>query len=78
MQAAHCSSIKTHLFNNIEEVSPKRPTIPGRERLWRQKPTFCYLERLSLAKHLLSNSYDIVSGEPGARPRARVHAGEKL
>jgi hypothetical protein len=66
MQAAHCSSIKTHLFNNIEGSFSKAIDDPWRKRLWRQKLRFFSTSKgLSLPNYLLSTSYHRVSGEPG-------------
>ena len=66
MQAAHCSSIKTYLFNNIEGSFSKAIDDPWRKRLWRQKLRFFSTSKgLSLPNYLLSTSYHRVSGEPG-------------
>ena len=51
--AAHWSSSKTHLFNNIEGSFSKATDDP--ERLWRQKPLFRYLDKLVSSKAFAFN-----------------------
>jgi hypothetical protein len=60
----------------------KRRAVPFRERPWRQELALSTLQKKRSPSQLLDpvqGTYTPVpSREPGARPRARVHTGEKL
>jgi predicted metal-binding membrane protein len=63
----------------------KRRAVPFRERPWRQELALSPLEKSVLPRNFLIRCRGRIHlwlrevlGEPGARPRARVHTGEKL